>query len=358
MLGFILLDKPAELSSFDCIRKLRRLLNIRRMGHAGTLDPIATGLLIIAVGEATKLLSLLEYEDKTYEVTIHLGAVSETYDREGSITPISNIVPPTEEQIQEVLQKYFSGQQWQTPPLFSAIQVEGQRAYQVARKGGKVELKSRLVNFYSTHLVSFKWPLLKIAVRCSKGTYIRSMAHDLGQYLGCGGYVEELRRTAIGGKKVDDAVTLEKLSSSPTAPANQCIIPPEKFLTEIPHVTLNLQQYQHLGNGGFLPFPDSHKSYLDTLSTFSSLNKDNSRADNNFTQVTTSESIASGINEQRQAKHLHTDNLSEDSRQKVGSQTFLAIFQGQCVGLLEVFQGKWLKFQKKFQLYPFTHLHI
>lgn len=202
----LFIDKPSGITSFDVIRRLRKKLGLRKMGHAGTLDPLATGLLIIAVEEATKKISHYVGLPKEYEVTIEFGKVSTTYDADGEITEgkLSSI---TRGAFEEVLKK-FIGTTNQTPPPFSAIRVHGRRAYDLARKGEKVTLSPRPIWVRSIEIRGFYWPLVSLRVICGKGTYIRSLAHDIGRELGCGGYVKALRRTAIGQFRVEEAEQL------------------------------------------------------------------------------------------------------------------------------------------------------
>jgi tRNA pseudouridine55 synthase len=215
MSNILLIDKPSGITSFDVIRKLRRQLGIRKMGHAGTLDPLASGLLIIALNEATKQLGDFMNLPKEYEVLIEFGKTSNTYDADGVILchpePVegrqSEVVTLAE--LQSAL-KTFTGEILQTPPAFSAKRINGQHAYDLARKGIEVKLEPKKVTVHSIDILSFEWPFVSLRIKCSKGTYIRSIAHDLGQKLGCGGYVKALRRTAIGEYKVEGAQKLEE----------------------------------------------------------------------------------------------------------------------------------------------------
>lgn len=250
MNGFFLIDKPTGIASFDCVRKLRKVCGVRRMGFAGTLDPLATGLMIVAVGEATKLLSYLEKSDKVYETTIHLGAVSDTYDSQGKIEQVASPTTPTLPHISQILEDQFLGERLQMPPAFSAIHVNGQRAYDFARKGEKVELKKRTVHFFELTVNSYVWPFLKVMVHCSVGTYIRSLAFDLGEALGCGGYVEELRRTKVGRWSVRNAIPLDEITALNVV---RKLLLPEEFLKDWVQLTLKPEEYALLGNGAFIP---------------------------------------------------------------------------------------------------------
>lgn len=186
-----------------------------KVGHAGTLDPFATGLLIVLVGDATKKQDQFMKLDKEYEAKLKLGYTSTTGDPEGTLTklPITNYQLPNEDQIAEYL-KNFIGEIEQTPPAYSAIKVDGQRAYKLARQGKDVCLKPRKVTIYDLRVMNFKWPELNISVRCSSGTYIRTLAEDIGKALGTGAYLTELRRTKIGKYSIEDTKTVDKIVMS------------------------------------------------------------------------------------------------------------------------------------------------
>ena len=194
--GILLVDKPLQKSSFYLVHLLRKLTGIKKIGHAGTLDPLATGVMVMLVGKTytSKSDSFLN-DDKEYEVIIELGSDTTTYDREGQIVHKSDLVPSLAD-VQSALLS-FQGVCEQTPPMFSAKKQGGKRLYELARKGIDVERKKQQV-MLTTHLVFYQYPDLKLSVRCSKGTYIRSIAHDLGRHLGCYGHVKELKRTRSG----------------------------------------------------------------------------------------------------------------------------------------------------------------
>lgn len=213
MRNILLIDKPSGITSFDVIRRLRKsqlARGSRKMGHAGTLDPLATGLLIIGLDKATKQLADFMNLPKEYEVLIEFGKVSTTYDADGEISAKAEkgvLAEPPEKRFQDLLKK-FIGKIQQMPPVFSAKRIKGERAYDLARKGEKVELALREVTIYSIEILGWNWPLVRLRIKCGKGTYIRSLAHDLGQELKCGAYVKELRRTAIGDFRVENAVKI------------------------------------------------------------------------------------------------------------------------------------------------------
>lgn len=219
--GILLIDKPAGWTSFDVVAKIRgqRKAALKatgitptkrqlRVGHAGTLDPFATGLLIILLGDATKRSDEFLKQDKTYEATITLGATSTTGDPEGEIRPVAT-TQPTHNEIEAVLAQ-FTGVITQTPPAYSAIKIGGQRAYKLARKGTAVDMPTRQVTIHSLELLSYAYPQLKIRTHVSSGTYIRSLAEDIGAALGTGAYCSQLRRTTIGDMNIVNASPLDR----------------------------------------------------------------------------------------------------------------------------------------------------
>ncbi|MFO0881902.1 MAG: tRNA pseudouridine(55) synthase TruB [Candidatus Saccharimonadales bacterium] len=210
--GLLLVDKPAGVSSFGVVAKVRGVLRAHfgikniKVGHTGTLDPAATGLLVLAIGTYTKRVPELLKQDKTYEVTMKLGETSTTGDKEGEITAVSN-TQPTEQAVADALQA-FTGQIMQTPPAFSAIKVNGQRAYNLARKGKEVVIEPRQVTIYKNELVSYEYPYVRFTSEVGSGTYIRSLVEDIGNMLETGAYMSNLRRTSIGDFSIENAVPL------------------------------------------------------------------------------------------------------------------------------------------------------
>jgi tRNA pseudouridine55 synthase len=210
--GFILINKPAGITSHDVVDKLREITKIKKIGHAGTLDPFATGLLILGIGrEFTKKLSVFQKKNKEYIATLKLGAESDTFDKEGKIVEKKVEKIPERKEIEEVLKSFF-GEIEQIPPAFSAKKIKGKKLYELARKGIKVEPKPQKVKIYEISILEYNFPYLKIKVKCSSGTYIRSLANDIGKKLGCGAYVEDLMRTKIGEFSIENAVELSKLT--------------------------------------------------------------------------------------------------------------------------------------------------
>jgi tRNA pseudouridine55 synthase len=216
--GVINLDKPAGLSSARAVGRVKYLLpRGTKIGHAGTLDPFATGVLLLLVGKATKSCERLMGERKGYEAVVKLGARSATDDPEGPIELMDVATPPAVDRVRQAAAGFVGAIQ-QRPPAFSAMKVGGQRAYKLARQGTAVEMQPRTVTVYSLEVLEYAWPLARLRVECGRGTYIRAIARDLGEALGVGGYLTELRRTFIGGFRVADAVSLERISADGPAP--------------------------------------------------------------------------------------------------------------------------------------------
>jgi len=209
----ILIDKPLHWTSFDIIRKLRSILQIKKIGHAGTLDPLATGLLIVCTGKFTKKINEYMAAEKEYTGSLTLGAVTATYDLESTAEQQKDYSFVTKELLLETT-KQFIGDIEQCPPIYSAIKKDGVALYELARRGVDVELKARNINIKSFELAAIELPVVHFKVICSTGTYIRSLANDYGAALGCGAYLSSLRRTRIGDFKVEDAVKMEVLEQN------------------------------------------------------------------------------------------------------------------------------------------------
>lgn len=214
--NFLLIDKPVDWTSHDVVAYIRKQYPRGTcVGHAGTLDPFATGLLIVAVGRAnTKQLDTFKNLPKTYEATVYLGATTNTYDSEGEIVVKENVTPPPLAQIENTLKK-FTGKIRQIPPMFSAKKINGQKLYDLARQGKVVERQPVDLEIYSLQVLNYHFPHLKIRVQCSTGTYIRSLAHDIGADLGTGAYCLELTRTAIGPYLLKDAKPFQPIENIP-----------------------------------------------------------------------------------------------------------------------------------------------
>lgn len=212
--GIILIDKPSGMTSFGVVARVRRVLSQKqgkkvKVGHTGTLDPFATGLMILVIGKECKNAGTYSKLDKIYEATIKLGQTSTTGDTEGEITEISNLVP-TSQDIEKVLKK-FTGEITQRPPIYSAIKIDGQRAYKLARDGKQIEMPERQVTIFELDLIDYTYPELKIRAHVSSGTYIRSLAEDMGVALGTGAYCTQLHRISISKWSVDQADSLLKM---------------------------------------------------------------------------------------------------------------------------------------------------
>ena len=208
--GILNIDKAPDMTSHDVVNGVRRLAGLRRVGHAGTLDPLATGVLLVCLGRATRLVEYLVGQPKTYEATIRLGQSTNTYDADGEITA-ERPLTFSRDQFDTVLAA-FLGDIQQVPPLYSAIKKDGQPLYKLARKGIEVEVPPRQVSIYALELLSFDLPQVKVRIRCSSGTYIRSIAHDLGEMLTCGGHITALRRTAVGTFNSQQSMPLAQLT--------------------------------------------------------------------------------------------------------------------------------------------------
>ena len=194
----LLIDKPLDWTSFDVVRKLRRLARTRKVGHTGTLDPLATGLLIICTGKFTKRINEYMAKEKEYTGVVTLGAVTATYDLESEPVACADCGAVSRSRLEDVVARKFMGEIMQVPPIHSAIKINGKRVYELARKGRDVKLNARPVRISEFAITGFRLPEVAFRVVCSTGTYIRSLANDLGAELGCGGYLSALRRTRIG----------------------------------------------------------------------------------------------------------------------------------------------------------------
>lgn len=222
--GAILIDKPAGPTSHDVVDVIRDTFRVEKAGHCGTLDPGATGLLIIVVGKGTKLSERLMSDDKVYEGTIKFGESTDTHDAHGELTASLPVPPMTLAEINEAAAA-FQGDIMQTPPMVSAVKVKGEPLYKLARKGVEVERKPRLVHVYSFRFAEYREPFGQFRVACTKGTYVRSLAHELGQKLGCGARLDTLRRTVSGKFNVKDAIPLEDLVKLSQAEAARRVLP-------------------------------------------------------------------------------------------------------------------------------------
>jgi tRNA pseudouridine55 synthase len=234
--GWIVLDKPVGMTSTHAVAAVRRLFNAKKAGHAGTLDPLASGILPLAFGEATKTVPYVVDGEKAYSFTVKWGEETDTDDSEGRVTATSDL-RPGEAEILAALPR-FTGVVEQVPPKYSAIKIDGERAYNLARDGEAVELKSRPVEIYSLTLTARDEASATFAAECGKGTYVRAIARDLGRALGCLGHVTALRRTRVGPFSLDDTITWKALEEAGDA-AIEALLPVEGGLTELDCVVMN-----------------------------------------------------------------------------------------------------------------------
>ncbi|MDT8406531.1 MAG: tRNA pseudouridine(55) synthase TruB [Methylococcales bacterium] len=235
--GVVLLDKPLGVSSNHALQTVKRLYRARKAGHTGSLDPLATGVLPICLGEATKVSSFLLADDKQYQVTVQLGVTTATLDAEGRVLAQRPVPVLSEARLTACLQA-FIGDQMQVPPMYSALKRDGKKLYQLARQGQTVEREPRPVRIEQLTLVAWGEDWLELAVHCSKGTYIRTLVDDIGQALGCGAHVKALRRTAVGEFTLAHSVTIETLAEGGDAALGQALLPVDAVLTAMPAVTL------------------------------------------------------------------------------------------------------------------------
>ena len=252
--GFLNLYKPAGITSMDALRQVKRITRQRKkVGHAGTLDPLAEGVLPICFGQATRLMEQLVAGRKRYRMTVRLGATSTTYDAEGDIAEVGSPAELERSAIAAALVN-FVGRIEQTPPMYSAIKVAGRRLYELARSGQEIERAARPVDVYAIHIDAINLPFLRLTVDCGRGTYLRSLAHDLGQALGVGGYVTELARLSCGQFKAEDGLTLEKLEAAASAGDWRVhLYPVDWVLRNYPTLRVTREQAAAIKNGQAIP---------------------------------------------------------------------------------------------------------
>ena len=245
--GALLIDKPLGVSSNFVLQKSKQLLEARKAGHAGTLDPLASGLLIALFGEATKFAGLLLDSEKEYAATLKLGEKTATGDAEGEVLE-RKPVSVTEAQLREVLGR-FRGEIEQVPPMHSALKKDGVPLYKLARRGERVEREARRVRILSLELIGFKTPFVEVRVVCSKGTYVRTLAEDIGAALGTGAHLAGLRRTGSGRFRVDDAVAMPALEAMTLQGRRSRLLPVDSLLSQLPRVELDAVSETRLRNG-------------------------------------------------------------------------------------------------------------
>lgn len=265
--GVLVVDKPIGLTSHDVVQIIRRGTGIRRAGHTGTLDPRASGVLVILLGPAVRLSEYVSASDKRYQATIRLGSSTDTFDAEGRITNSSPIEDVTEEKFSEILQT-FVGEMEQVPPPYSAVKVKGRKAYEMAREGEEVELEPRIINVYSLDILEWDPPEAVVDVYCSSGTYVRSLANDLGKALGTGAHLVGLRRTKSGRFTLRDATPMRRLQEAFDA-GNwyKFLIPAAEALADWPMIELDADQVELVRHGHRVPALPEQKGWARGVST-------------------------------------------------------------------------------------------
>ena len=260
MTGIICLDKPRDMTSFMAVKKASRLLGVKKAGHTGTLDPMATGVLVIMLGYCTRFIELLPEHKKSYTARVKLGITTDTLDITGEVST-ENPVNVTKEQLLSVAEQ-FKGEILQTPPMYSALKKDGERLYDLARKGIEIEREQRKITIEKLEIYDFDGIEFSMDVTCSAGTYIRSLCDDIGAKLGCGAVMTELRRTEANGFSIENAVTLEELEQLVSENnAGSVITSVEKALISYPEITVTNPQANRFHNGGALDYARLHSDY-------------------------------------------------------------------------------------------------
>ena len=264
--GVLVIDKPVGMTSHDVVQIVRKGTDIRRAGHTGTLDPRASGVLVVLIGPAVRLSEFVSASDKRYQATIRLGSSTDTYDADGTITQSNPTINISEQQFVDSLDN-FIGEIEQVPPPYSAVKVKGRKAYEMSRKGEEVELAPRKINVYSLELLEWVPPEAVVDVYCSSGTYVRSLAHDLGQLLGCGAHLVGLRRTKSGRFTLRDAVPLRRLREAFTAGEwYKYLIPAAEALADWPMVELDPDQVELVRHGHRIPLAPGETGWARAVS--------------------------------------------------------------------------------------------
>lgn len=247
--GVLLLDKPQGLSSNQALQQVRRLLQAQKAGHTGTLDPMATGLLPVCLGEATKFSAQLLEADKTYCTRVQLGVVTDTGDAEGEVVERHPVAPLSVTEIEHVLER-FRGEIEQTPPMYSALKHQGRKLYELAREGKTVERAVRHVTVYDARLLAVEGTAFELEVRVSKGTYIRTLAEDIGRALGCGAHITALRRLATGPFGAEGMLTIDRLEALPDQAAREAaLLPVDVLVAHLPRLALDEAARQRIMQG-------------------------------------------------------------------------------------------------------------
>jgi tRNA pseudouridine55 synthase len=253
--GILCINKELNMTSHDVVARIRKLLKQKRVGHTGTLDPLASGVLPICLGQATRVAEYLSEDGKAYDAEIVFGAVTDTYDREGTILRTANTATLTREYIEDAL-AHFTGKQWQLPPRYSAIKIQGQPAYKFARAGTEVALEPRPIEIFALDILEWHSPILSLHIECGKGTYIRSLAYDLGERLGCGAYLGALTRTRSGPFTLADSVTLAQVEQySEQGTIASVLFPADKALQNYPACHLDEETTLRVLHGNGFSYP-------------------------------------------------------------------------------------------------------
>ena len=250
--GVIVIRKEKGFTSHDVVAKLRGILHMKKIGHTGTLDPDAEGVLPVALGKATRLVDMITDKEKTYEAVMRLGVVTDTQDMSGTVLSQAAEFHVTEEELRAAIES-FAGDYMQIPPMYSALKVNGKKLYELAREGKTVERKPRPVHFYEIEILEINLPLVRFCVTCSKGTYIRTLCHDIGEKLGCGAAMETLLRTKVGRFTLDDAITLAQTEEAvKNGEIESKVLGIEEILAEYPRVCCTKEGDRLLANGNSL----------------------------------------------------------------------------------------------------------
>jgi len=258
MNGIFNIDKPPGITSFNAVSAVKRLIDERRVGHAGTLDPMASGVLPVCFGQGTRVIEFLQESSKTYRAQIELGTATDSYDTSGNAVKQADYSFVSRKQLEQALDS-FRGAIQQKPPMFSAVKHNGQRLYKLARKGISVERQSRPASIFRLDLIEFKPPLVTLEIECSRGTYIRSLAHDLGELLGCGAHLSGLIRLRYGPFNIRDAISLAQLEAAIKDNAwHKCVFPMDSVLQNWQKFIVDNEQELLIKNGSGVEIADSH----------------------------------------------------------------------------------------------------
>lgn len=260
MTGIICLDKPRDMTSFMAVKRASRILGVKKAGHTGTLDPMATGVLVVMLGHATRFIELLPEHKKSYTARVKLGITTDTLDITGTVLTESP-VNVTVEQLLSVVEQ-FKGEILQTPPMYSALKKDGERLYDLARKGIEIEREQRKITIEKLEIYDFDGTEFSMDVTCSAGTYIRSLCDDIGKMLGCGAVMTELRRTSANGFSIEKSVTLEELEQLVSENKTETVITSvESALMSYPEITVTTPQARRFHNGGALEYKRLHGEF-------------------------------------------------------------------------------------------------